>query len=419
MFAVLLVILFIGLIIIGTPIAFSIGIVSLIGIANIENIPNLIVPLKMFYGLNSFVLLAVPLFILTANLMNAGNITKKLIDLSNALVGHVKGGLAHSNILVSMIFAGVSGSSTADTAGVGKILIPSMIESGYDEETAVGVTAASSTIGGIIPPSIVMVIYGGLTNASIGKLFLGGMIPGILIGLGMMVVVGIMAKKKDFPRYDKTDRKTKIKLIRESIPALLTPIIIIGGVVTGWYTATEAAAFSSVYAFLVGTFYYKTIKIKNIPKILEETLKLSSLSLFALATASALGELLGYYKVGSYVQGFFMNTVSSPISFLAIVIVFFLFVGTFMDAIPAMILFVPIILPAAVLLGISNVHLGIIIVITLSIGLVTPPYGLCLLIAASIGKLGVERSFKAVLPYISVILVVLVLIVIFPQLVFV
>ncbi|GAA0181123.1 TRAP transporter large permease [Clostridium sediminicola] len=417
MFALFLVILFIVLIVIGTPIAFSIGIVSLIGISNIANIPNLVVPMKMFYGLNSFVLLAVPLFILTANLMNEGNITKKLIDLSNALVGHVKGGLAHSNILVSMIFAGVSGSSTADTAGVGKILIPSMIESGYDKETAVGVTAASSTIGGIIPPSIVMVIYGGLTNASIGKLFLGGMIPGILIGLGMMFVVGVMAKKKDFPRYEKTDTKTKIKLIKESIPALLTPIIIIGGVVTGWYTATEAAAFSSVYAFLVGMFYYKTIKLKSIPKILEETLKLSSLSLFALATASALGELLGYYKVGSYVQGFFMNTVSSPISFLAIVVLFFLFVGTFMDAIPAMILFVPIILPAAMLLGISNVHLGIIIVITLSVGLVTPPYGLCLLIAASIGELGVEKSFKAVLPYISIILVVLVLIILFPQIV--
>ncbi|SKC66164.1 TRAP transporter large permease [Maledivibacter halophilus] len=417
MFALFLVILFIVLIVIGTPIAFSIGIVSLIGISNIANIPNLVVPMKMFYGLNSFVLLAVPLFILTANLMNEGNITKKLIDLSNALVGHVKGGLAHSNILVSMIFAGVSGSSTADTAGVGKILIPSMIESGYDKETAVGVTAASSTIGGIIPPSIVMVIYGGLTNASISKLFLGGMIPGILIGLGMMFVVGIMAKKKDFPRYEKTDAKTKIKLIRESIPALLTPMIIIGGVVTGWYTATEAAAFSSVYAFLVGMFYYKTIKLKSIPRILEETLKLSSLSLFALATASALGELLGYYRVGSYVQGFFMNTVSSPIGFLAIVVLFFLFVGTFMDAIPAMILFVPIILPAATLLGISNVHLGIIIVITLSIGLVTPPYGLCLLIAASIGELGVERSFKAVLPYISIILMVLVLIIVFPQIV--
>jgi tripartite ATP-independent transporter DctM subunit len=417
MFALVLVILFILLIIIGTPIAFSIGIISLIGISNIENVPNLVVPMKMFYGLNSFVLLAVPLFILTANLMNEGNITKKLIDLSNALVGHVKGGLAHSNILVSMIFAGVSGSSTADTAGVGKILIPSMIDSGYDKETSVGVTAASSTIGGIIPPSIVMVIYGGLTNASIGKLFLGGMIPGILIGIGMMFVVAIMAKKKDFPSYEKTDRKTKIKLFRESIPALLTPIIIIGGVITGWYTATEAAAFSSVYAFLVGMFYYKTIKLKNIPKILEETLKLSSLSLFALATASALGELLGYYKVGSYVQGFFMNTVSSQISFLAIVVVFFLFIGTFMDAIPAMILFVPIILPAALLLGISSVHLGIIIVITLSIGLVTPPYGLCLLIAASIGNLGIEKSFKAVMPYISIILLVLVVIIIFPQIV--
>ncbi len=417
MFVLLLVVIFIILILIGTPIAFSIGIVSLVGISNIENIPNLVVPMKMFYGLNSFVLLAVPLFILTANLMNAGNITKKLIQLSNALVGHVKGGLAHSNILVSMVFAGVSGSSTADTAGVGKILIPSMVESGYDKETAVGVTAASSTIGGIIPPSIVMVIYGGLANASISKLFLGGMLPGILIGLGMMCVIGMMANKKNFPKYEKTEAKEKVKLMMESVPALLTPVIIIGGVVTGKYTATEAAAFSSIYAFLIGTFYYKTIKLKDIPKILEETLKLSSLSLFALATASALGELLGYYQVGSYVQGFFAESITSSTLFLVIVVLFFLFIGTFMDAIPAMILFVPIILPAATMLGISSIHLGIIIVITLSIGLITPPYGLCLLIAASIGKLSVERSFKAVLPYISVIFIVLALIILFPQIV--
>ena len=417
MVGLFLVSLFGGLIFIGVPIAFSIGIISLIGMGSISYIPNVTVPMKMFYGLNSFVLLAVPLFILSANLMNRGNISKKLVDFSIALVGHIKGGLAHANILVSMIFAGVSGSSTADTAGVGKVLIPSMIENNYDKETAVGVTAASSTIGSIIPPSITMVIYGGLTNASIAALFLGGMIPGILVGVGMMVVVYYIAVKRDFPKYDRMKFNKMFKLFLESAPALLNPLIIIGGIITGWYTPTEAAAFSAIYAFLVGKYIYKTLKFSDLPEILVDTLKLSSLSLFALATASALGELLGYYNIGKIVQDFFSNNFSSPVLFLFVVILFFLIIGTFMDAIPAMILFVPVILPTALALGISNVLLGIIVVITLSIGLVTPPYGLCLLIASSIGSLPVERSLKAVMPYISVILVVLLLIVFFPNII--
>ena len=418
MTGIILIGLFILLIVIGIPIAFSIGIVSLVGIGTIEYIPNLTVPMKMFYGLNSFVLVAVPLFILTATLMNYGDISKKLINFSTLLVGHIRGGLAHSNVLVSMIFAGVSGSSTADTAGVGKVLIPSMIDEGYDVETAVGVTAASSTIGGIIPPSIVMVIYGGLTNTPISKLFLGGMIPGIMIGLGMMLLISIFARKRNYPVHSaRTPLKEIFKAFLEALPALFTPVIIIGGIVLGWYTPTEAAAFSSLYALIIGVFHYKTIKIKDIPNILADTLKLSSLSLFALAMATALGELLGYYNVSSYVQGIFAEHFTTSLPFLITVILFFLFVGTFMDAIPAMILFVPVILPAALALNVSSVLLGLIIVITLAIGLVTPPYGLCLLIAASIGKLPIEKSFKAVMPYISVILVVLALIVAFPQIV--
>jgi len=418
MTGIILIVLFILLIVIGIPIAFSIGIVSLVGIGTIDYIPNLTVPMKMFYGLNSFVLVAVPLFILTATLMNYGDISKKLINFSTLLVGHIRGGLAHSNVLVSMIFAGVSGSSTADTAGVGKVLIPSMIEEGYDVETAVGVTAASSTIGGIIPPSIVMVIYGGLTNTPISKLFLGGMVPGILIGLGMMLLISIFARKRNYPVHSsRTPLKEIFKAFLEALPALFTPVIIIGGIVLGWYTPTEAAAFSSLYALVIGVFYYKTIKIKDIPNILADTLKLSSLSLFALAMATALGELLGYYNVASYVQGVFAEHFTTSFPFLITVILFFLFVGTFMDAIPAMILFVPVILPTALALNVSSVLLGLIIVITLAIGLVTPPYGLCLLIAASIGKLPIEKSFKAVMPYISVILVVLALIIAFPQMV--
>ena len=410
--------LFVLLILLGVPIAFVIGLVSLLGIVSIPFIPNLTVFMKMFNGLNSFVLLAVPLFILAANLMNHGKISKKLMDLCIALVGNVRGGLAHANILVSMIFAGVSGSAQADTAGIGNMLIPSMTETGYDKETAVGVTAASSTIGVIIPPSIPMVIFAGVTNTSVAALFLGGMIPGILVGLSMMLIVYLIGHRKNFPKYEKADRAELGRLFRDSLPALLTPVIIVGGITTGLYTPTEAAAFASLYSLFISLFVYKTLRLKDLPRILNDTLKLSSLSLFALATASALGELLGYYKASEAVSLFFSSHISSPQMFMLIVIAFFLFVGTFMDAIPAMILFMPVILPTALRMGIGAVHLGVVVVMTLAVGLVTPPYGLCLLIAGSIADLSVERSLMGVLPYISALLLILLFVALVPGVAF-
>jgi tripartite ATP-independent transporter DctM subunit len=212
--------------------------------------------------------------------------------------------------------------------------------------------------------------------------------------------------------------KKILRLAKEAFPALMTPIIIIGGVITGWYTATEAAAFASLYTFVIGMFYYKTIKFKDLPGILEDTLTLSSLSLFALATASALGELMGYYQVSTIVQQFFTAHIQSTSVFMVIIILFFLFVGTFMDAIPAMILFIPVILPLSINLGISPVLLGMVVIVTLAIGLVTPPYGLCLLIAARIGDMSIERSFGAVIMFIAVVLAVLIFMAFFPDIAF-
>ncbi|MCC3649551.1 MULTISPECIES: TRAP transporter large permease [Bacillaceae] len=418
MIGVILVGLFLILMLIGVPIAFVIGIVALLGIVSVPYIPEVTVPMKMLNGIDSFVLLAVPLFILAANLMNSGKISQKLIDLSLAVVGHIRGGLAHANILVSMIFAGVSGAAQADTAGVGKILIPNMKKQGYDTETAVGVTAASSTIGVIIPPSIPMIIFAGLTNASVGALFLGGIVPGILVGLGMMLFVYIMALKKGYPRSDRATVQQFLKLVYETVPALITPIIIIGGIISGFFTATEAAAVASLYTLLISMFFYKTLKLSDLPKILMDTLALSSLSLFALAAASALGELMSYYQLSTMAQDFFVNNVGAKWLFILIIIAFFLFVGTFMDAIPAMILFVPVILPTASQFGMDPVHLGLIVVMTLAIGLVTPPYGLCLLLAAKIGNLSIERSLTAVIPYILIVLAVLIFVAFFPDIAF-
>ncbi|MFC0560383.1 TRAP transporter large permease [Halalkalibacter alkalisediminis] len=414
----LLIAIFLVLMFIGVPIAFVIGIVALVGIFNVPYIPEVTVPVKMLNGLNSFVLLAVPLFILAANLMNSGQISQKLINFALSMVGHIRGGLAHANILVSMIFAGVSGASQADTAGVGKILIPNMKKQGYDTATAVSVTAASSTIGVIIPPSIPMIIFAGLTNASVGALFLAGIIPGVLVGLGMMVLIYFYSIKRGYPKYERTSLSKFSKLFLETFPALLTPVILIGGIISGLFTATEAAAFASLYTLLISMFYYKTLKIKDLPKILVDTLTLSSLSLFALAAASALGELLSYYQLATWAQEFFANNIDSKVVFILIIILFFLFIGTFMDAIPAMILFIPVILPVALHFEVSPVLLGLITIMTLAIGLVTPPYGLCLLLAAKIGDISIEKSFKAVIPFIAVILVVLIFVAFFPNIAF-
>lgn len=411
----LLVLVFIVFVAIGVPISFALGVVSFAGIAMLPGIPNTIVFTKMFNGLNSFTLLAVPLFILAANLMNEGSISDRLIDVCVASVGHVKGGLAHANILVSMIFAGISGSSQADTAGIGKILIPAMEKQGYDKGTAVGVTAASSTLGSIIPPSITMVVYAGIANVGTGALFMTGLVPGVLLGLAMMAVVVMYSGKKNFPKGERLPVKKVVQMILEALPALMTPIILIGGIVSGVFTPTESAAFACIYALVIGIFFYKSIKVSRLPHILIETMKLSSLSLFALATANALGELLSYYQLNVIVQKFFLNMQGGNIVFLLVVVAFFMFVGTFMDAVPAMILFVPIILPSAIALGISPIILGLIVVVTLALGLVTPPYGLCLLLAGTISGISIEESFKGVLPYFLSSLVVLLLLVLFPN----
>ena len=288
-----------------------------------------------------------------------------------------------------------------------------MEKQGYDKGTAVGVTAASSTLGSIIPPSITMVVFAGIANVGTGALFMTGLVPGIMLGLAMMAVVVLYSKKKNFPKGEKVPTKEVLKQVWTSLPALLTPIILIGGIVTGLFTPTESAAVACVYALIIGVFFYRTIKIRRIPGILIETMKLSSLSLFALAAANALGELLSYYRLNEKVQEIFVGMPGGKIIFLFIVVLFFMFVGTFMDAVPAMILFVPIILPSSTALGISPIILGLIIIVTLSLGLVTPPYGLCLLLAGSISGLSIEDSFKGVLPYFMSSVAVLVLLVLF------
>ncbi len=409
---------FLVLLVMGMPIAYILGLVALLGIWQLESVSMITVVQKMFTGLNSFTLLAVPLFVLAANIMNRAKISEKLIEFCNGIVGRFPGGLAYANVMVSMLFAGISGSSQADTAGIGSILIPAMEEEGYSKETSVGVTAASSTIGVIIPPSIPMVVYSSVAGASIGALFLGGVVPGILIGCGQMLVIFLGNKKYHYPRQKGMSLKEFSRLAVKCLPPVLTPVIIIGGVILGICTATESAAVACIYAAVLGIFVFKSLSLKDIRPLLYDTLRTSATSLLALATANALGQLLSYYNVSVAVQAMFVNYFPYKWQFLLAVIGFYLFLGTFMDAIPAMILFVPVLMPVAQAFGISAVQLGLIIVITLAVGQVTPPYGLCLLIAGKISGMSVQKSFVAVIPYIMVSVAVVILIAFFPNIAF-
>ncbi|MFZ4454120.1 TRAP transporter large permease [Salibacterium aidingense] len=410
-----LVLLFFGLMFLGVPIAFVIGIVSYIGFFLLDAIPLQAVVQQMFSGLESFILLAVPLFIFAANIMNRGEISEKLVQFAVALVGHIRGGLAHANIVVSMFFGGISGASTADTAGIGKIMIPSMHKENYHKETAAAVTAASSTMGMIIPPSIPMVIYGSLAGVSVGKMFLGGIIPGAAIALGLMALVGVISHRRNYPKYQRLKVKEVLVKGLQSIPPLLTPFIILGGIVGGIVTPTEAAVLACLYAFVLSFFIYRTISLKEIPGIVYDTLKLSSLTLFALATATSLGRLISYYNVPRTIENFFANALPFDWMFVIAVILLFLLVGMFMDTIPSIVLFVPIVLPTATQLGMDPIHFGLIVMMCLAVGLVTPPYGLCLLLASKIAEISIGRSFYATIPYITVILLVIGIIAFIPE----
>lgn len=409
--------IFIVLLLMGLPIGYGILASAYFGMAFLPNVDLITVSQKLVTGLNSFTLLAVPMFIMAANLMNIGNISRQMVNFCLGLVGHIKGGMGYANVLVSMLFAGISGSSQADTAGIGKILIPAMIEEGYPEETAVGVTIASSTLGVIIPPSIPMVVYASVASCSIGQLFLGGIIPGLMIGLGQMAVIFYLATKHSYPKHERIAFKELLRLTVRSAPALLTPILILGGVLGGFATATESACIACAYALFLGMVVFRTIKPKDLKPLLLDTLLLNSVSLFALAAANAMGQLLAYYNLSSIIRSFFTEYANSSALFMLLVIALYLFLGTFMDAVPAIILFAPILLKASEGLGITAVQLGLVITITLAIGQVTPPYGVCLLLGSKISKISIQKGFKAVLPYISISLVVVVLLAFFPQII--
>lgn len=407
----------IGLMFINVPIAICTGLAAIAGIFITGTVPLMVSVQRMYVGMDSFTLIAVPLFILTGRFMAVGGITTDLINLSKVMVGFLRGGLAYINIVSSMFFAGITGSATSDTASVGGILIPTMIDKGYDKDFSVAVTATSSTIGVLIPPSIPMVVYGVASGASIAKLFLGGMLPGILVGLALMIVTFFIARKREYPIDSKIPVKEAFKIVIKSIPALMTIIIILGGIISGFFTPTEAAGIAALYSFCLGAFYYKELKLSKIGDMFVEVAITTGMVALMIATASSLGWLFASEGIPAMLASLILNITNNKILIMLMINVLLLFVGTWLDLSPAVIIFTPILLPVITALGIDPVHFGIIMIMNLAIGLFTPPVGVCLFVSCGIAGISISDSIKAFIPYFLAMIVILLLITYIPGIV--
>ncbi|MCX7788663.1 MAG: TRAP transporter large permease [Spirochaetes bacterium] len=370
---------------------------------------------RMMIQYGSFILLAIPFFILAANIMNSAGITNQLMRLAQSIVGFLPGGLGHINVLVSMIFAGISGSSNADAAGIGSVIIPAMIKEGYDTNFTVAVTACSAVMGVIIPPSIIMVVWGGVMNVSVAGLFMAGIIPGILIGILQMGVVYIYAIKRNYPREARFSIKEVFLALKESFLAILSPVIIIGGIVGGLVTPTEASLIAVLYSMVVGMLIFRTVSIKKFIQLVSDTARLSSIVLFAVGTASIYAWVLSYYKIPSFLVRIVGTMTTSPTMMLILVVIVFLIVGMFIDAVPAIIIFAPLLRPLAESVGIHPLHFAVVGCVALAYGLITPPYGLCLLITSEIAGINCMTPLKEVAVFLATMLFVLLLMIFIPD----
>ncbi len=382
------------------PIAFSLGISSFLTICYLGLEPMAVV-LKMADGMDSFALLAIPFFILAGQIMADGGIAMRLINFANLIVGRIRGGLAMVNIMASMFFGGISGSSVADTASIGSILIPMMKKKGYDTGFSVGVTIAGSTQGIVIPPSHNAIIYalaaGGAV--SIGKLFLGGVIPGILIGLSLMVVSFIIAVKRNYPKEQAVSLREAVRVSLDAFWGLITAVIIVGAVIFGFATATESSAIAVVYAFLVTFLIYREIGIKTFGKILLNSVKTISMVMLLIATASTFGFLLAYLGVPEKVTALLTGISTNKFVILLMINVMLLVLGCIMDMAPLILIVTPVLLPVAVSVGMDPVHFGIVLLLNLGIGLCTPPVGSTLFVGCAIGKISIEKMTRSLWPF--------------------
>jgi tripartite ATP-independent transporter DctM subunit len=397
------------------PVAFALGLACLpIFFVEERFTPQNLIQ-ETFNAYNSFILLAVPFFLLTANLMNVGGITTRLVRLSRDLVGHFPGGLAQVNVVLSIFFAGISGSSTADAASQSKLFIEAQRKEGYHDSFSVAITAVSAVIAVIVPPSILMIVWGGLLTVSIGGLFMAGIIPGLAIGLVQMATVHVYAKLRNYPTYPRATFVETLKAIGVAVPALMTPVIIIGGKIFGWFTATESACIAVLYAATLTMLVYREMDLKGLHHALLETGRLTGVALFCVGTASAFGWLLAYYQIPKALLANVTEWGLGPMGTGFFISAVFLVVGCFLDAIPAIVICGTVLEPLAKSAGIDPIHFAMIGIVSLAFGLVTPPYGLCLMISAHIAQMRLIDCLKDVVIMLMPMFVVLALVIMWPD----
>ena len=403
------------LVLVGVPIGISMILVSM-GYFYWTGMGLAFAMSRMVDGLNSFPMLAVPLFILAAGILNGAGITNHLFGFARALVGHIRGGLGHVNVLASLFFSGMSGSALADAGGLGKMEIEAMRRAGYDDDFSGAVTAASSMIGPLVPPSITMVLYGVISNTSIGQLFLGGVVPGVLCAGALMVMVYVIALRRDYPRDDWPGVAAIGRLFVRSFPALLTPAVIVGGIFSGWFSPTEAAAVTVLYAILIDLLFYRELTWRRLWDAIYETTATSAGIATIIAGVSLLGYVLAREQAPQQIATMFLAIADGPVSFLIAVNLMIFVLGMFIESLVILLIVVPILVPIALGFHIDPVHFGIIVVLNLMISILTPPMGMALFVVAQVGDIPFQRLATAILPWLIPPIVVLILVCAFPVL---
>ncbi|QMV42777.1 TRAP transporter large permease [Cohnella cholangitidis] len=399
----------------GVPIAISMGLAAAVAIWWDGGTPLTVLVQRSFTSIDSFPIMSIPFFVLAGVLMEYGGISRRLVAFANALTGHFSGGLAIVTVVTSMFFAAISGSSAATTAALGSILIPAMIARGYHKNFTGAVQSVSGELGVIIPPSIPLILYGISTETSIGSLFMAGFIPGLLIGLSLIVTVLIIAKKRGYAKETRKSGKELWKAFKDSFFALLMPVIILGGIYGGFFTPTEAAGVAVAYAFIVGVVIYREIKLPKLMNILTQSVVTTSAIMFILASAGLFGWILTREGIPQDVAQFFISISDNPYVFLLLVNVFLLVVGMFMETNASIIILAPLLVPVAVTLGIDPVHFGIIMIVNLALGMCTPPLGINLFISAQLAKINLLQITRGMVPFYIVLLLTLLLITYVPQ----
>ena len=407
-----------ALLALGVPIAFCIGLASAVAILMVgPSAPWIIVPNSMLNGMDSFPLMAAPFFVLAGDLMNRGGITVRLVNFANLLVGGIRGGLAQSNVVASMLFAGITGSALADTAAIGRILIPAMEREGYDRAYAAAITASSSIIGPVIPPSIAMVLFGVTAGVSIGGLFLAGVVPGVLIGVGLMTMAYVTARRRGFPvREVPVTRRLAWRISRDALIALMMPAIILGGIFGGVMTPTESAAVAVLYAVVIGVFVLRELTLRDLGSALLRSGMTTASIMLIVGTARIFADMLGSEQVPEQLALIVLSLSEDRWVILLLINVFLLLVGAVMDTSAAIIILVPVLLPVAASIGIDPLTFGIIMCVNLIIGLATPPLGVCLFVASDIARISVERLVATIWPFLLLEIGVLLLITYVPGL---